>query len=181
MSPDRGNMCVWSNCVPPSHQNLQDTDGTQCFVPLSRNRSIWSLHNSAHPSLPLKAALLKILSAPSFFSVFEIFLHRPAIYQKIRASSESLKHIKMFRATLLRSARLTSSSARLTRQIRVRAMPTPKFYALRTPILVGGVRTFSVTNPQRSTIEERVKKIVAEQLGVKEEEVRFPGSFYLDT
>lgn len=172
---------MWSSYVPPSHQSLQIPGGTQCITPLSRIRSIWTMYRSAHPSLAFEAARLKTPNAPSLPFVLEIFLHRPVIYQRPRVSSKRPNHIKMFRAMLLRSARLTSSSTRLTRQIRARAMPTPTFYPLRTPILAGGVRTFTVTNPQRSTIEERVKKIVVEQLGVKEEEVRFRSSSRLHT
>ena len=161
--------------MPPSHQNVQVPGGTQCF------RSIWTMYRSGHPSLAFEAAFLKTPSAPSLPSGFEILLHRPVVYQKPRVPSQSPNSIKMFRATLLRSARLTSSSTQFTRQIRARAMPTSKFYAFRTPIQAGGVRTFTVTNPRRSTIEERVKRVIAGQLGVRLDEVRFPGSLRLGT
>lgn len=154
-------------------------------------------HNSASPlfrasgrSRPCTDRSIHLLPSKQHFSkprmlrAFPPYLNSFCVNpssQKPRVSSQSSKYIKMLRTTLLRSARLTSSSTRITRQIRARAMPSSKFYAFRTPIQAGGVRTFTVTNPQRSTIEERVKKIVAEQLGVRADEVGFPGSLCRDT
>ena len=77
----------------------------------------------------------------------------------------------MLRLSLLRSALVKLPAPVLRRQGWTHPSLTPTVLPTPQVLDCGAIRSFTVTNTRMSTIEERVKKIIAEQLGVKEDEV----------
>ena len=82
---------------------------------------------------------------------------------------------KMLRLLLVRSALVRLPAPALRRQGWNHPSLTPTVPPIPKTLNCGPIRSFTVTNTRMSTIEERVKKIVVEQLGVKEEEVMCNG------
>ena len=78
---------------------------------------------------------------------------------------------KMLRLSLFRSTLVKLPAPALRRQGWAHALVTPKVIPISGALNCGAMRSFTATNARMSTIEERVKKIVCEQLGVKQEEV----------
>lgn len=77
----------------------------------------------------------------------------------------------MFRFSLLRSAFVKLPAPALRRQGWTHPLVTPKVLPISNVFNGGATRSFTATNARMSTIEERVKKIITEQLGVKQDEV----------
>lgn len=77
----------------------------------------------------------------------------------------------MLRLSLLRSALVKLPTPALRRQGWTHPPVTPKVLPISKLFNGGATRSFTATNARMSTIEERVKKIIGEQLGVKQEEV----------
>ena len=77
----------------------------------------------------------------------------------------------MLRLSLLRSALVKLPAPALRHHVWTHPLVTPKGLPISHVLNRGAMRSFTATNARMSTIEERVKKIVAEQLGVKQDEV----------
>ncbi|KAK0513057.1 hypothetical protein JMJ35_005074 [Cladonia borealis] len=85
----------------------------------------------------------------------------------------------MLRLSLLHSA-LVKLPAPALRQGWPHPLVAPKVLPISYVLNHGAMRSFPATNARMSAIEERVKKIIGEQLGVKQEEVINTVSFVED-
>ena len=77
----------------------------------------------------------------------------------------------MLRLSLLCSALVKLPAPALRHQGWTHLALTPIVLPISKVLSRGTMRSFTATNARMSTIEERAKKTIAEQLGVKEEEV----------
>lgn len=77
----------------------------------------------------------------------------------------------MIRLSLLRSALVKLPAPALRRQGWTRPLVTPKVLPISSVSSRGTMQSFTATNARMSTTEERVKKLVSQQFGVKQEEV----------
>ena len=77
----------------------------------------------------------------------------------------------MLRLSLLRLAFVRLPAPALRRQGWTHLLVTPKVLSISKVLNGEATQSFTATNARMSTIEERVKKIIGEQLGVKQEEV----------